>query len=125
MISPAGLATLGFDVAMRVRNAVWRPPFVMYYRTTAYRDLVIQPKVVGDLTFVKGHYTTPQGTARSEWKRDGNRLRLTVTIPPNTGAEVWVPLLGGRVPATPRRATFLRSTGGYAVYRVPSGTYRW
>jgi ubiquinone/menaquinone biosynthesis C-methylase UbiE len=26
-------ATLGFDLAMRVRNAVWRPPFVMYYRT--------------------------------------------------------------------------------------------
>ncbi|MFG1945356.1 class I SAM-dependent methyltransferase [Nonomuraea sp. NPDC048826] len=24
---------LGFDLAMRVRNAVWRPPFVMYYRT--------------------------------------------------------------------------------------------
>ncbi|XVU22348.1 class I SAM-dependent methyltransferase [Actinoplanes sp. CA-054009] len=32
--SVAGVATLGFDVAMRVRNAVWRPPFVMYYRTT-------------------------------------------------------------------------------------------
>jgi SAM-dependent methyltransferase len=26
-------ALLGFDVTMRVRNAVWRPPFVMYYRT--------------------------------------------------------------------------------------------
>jgi ubiquinone/menaquinone biosynthesis C-methylase UbiE len=26
-------AALGFDLAMRVRNAVWRPPFVMYYRT--------------------------------------------------------------------------------------------
>jgi ubiquinone/menaquinone biosynthesis C-methylase UbiE len=26
-------AVLGFDLAMRVRNAVWRPPFVMYYRT--------------------------------------------------------------------------------------------
>ncbi len=25
-------AALGFDVAMRVRNALWRPPFVMYYR---------------------------------------------------------------------------------------------
>jgi ubiquinone/menaquinone biosynthesis C-methylase UbiE len=25
---------LGFDAVMRVRNAVWRPPFVMYYRTT-------------------------------------------------------------------------------------------
>jgi ubiquinone/menaquinone biosynthesis C-methylase UbiE len=34
-------ATLGFDLAMRVRNAVWRPPFVMYYRTSplaAVRD---------------------------------------------------------------------------------------
>jgi SAM-dependent methyltransferase len=26
-----GLA--GFDLVMRVRNALWRPPFVMYYRT--------------------------------------------------------------------------------------------
>jgi ubiquinone/menaquinone biosynthesis C-methylase UbiE len=25
-------ALLGFDLAMRVRNAVWRPPFVMYYK---------------------------------------------------------------------------------------------
>ncbi len=24
---------LGFDLVMRARNAVWRPPFVMYYRT--------------------------------------------------------------------------------------------
>ena len=34
-------AMLGFDLAMRVRNAVWRPPFVMYYRTSpppAVRD---------------------------------------------------------------------------------------
>ena len=31
--SVSNLVTLGFDVAMRVRNAVWRPPFVMYYRT--------------------------------------------------------------------------------------------
>jgi hypothetical protein len=26
-------ALLGFDLAMRARNAVRRPPFVMYYRT--------------------------------------------------------------------------------------------
>ncbi|MCQ9130476.1 class I SAM-dependent methyltransferase [Streptomyces hilarionis] len=30
--SPAFWMLLGFDAAMRVRNAVWRPPFVMYYR---------------------------------------------------------------------------------------------
>ncbi|MBT2482753.1 class I SAM-dependent methyltransferase [Streptomyces sp. ISL-94] len=30
---PLWWAVAGFDAAMRVRNAVWRPPFVMYYRT--------------------------------------------------------------------------------------------
>lgn len=30
--TPAFWALLGFDAVMRVRNALWRPPFVMYYR---------------------------------------------------------------------------------------------
>ncbi|MFD7322939.1 class I SAM-dependent methyltransferase [Streptomyces sp. NPDC059875] len=30
---------LGFDGAMRVRNAVWRPRFVMYYRTFGLADV--------------------------------------------------------------------------------------
>lgn len=34
---------LGFDAAMRVRNALWRPTFVMYYRTFPL------PDVLGDL----------------------------------------------------------------------------
>lgn len=29
----------GFDAAMRLRNAVWRPPFVMYYRTFRLADV--------------------------------------------------------------------------------------
>jgi ubiquinone/menaquinone biosynthesis C-methylase UbiE len=37
--SVAYWATLGFDAVMRVRNAVWRPPFVMYYRTTPFPAL--------------------------------------------------------------------------------------
>jgi ubiquinone/menaquinone biosynthesis C-methylase UbiE len=31
--SPSYWGLLGFDLVMRVRNAVWRPPFVMYYRS--------------------------------------------------------------------------------------------
>ena len=44
LISVSQWATLGFDLAMRVRNAVWRPPFVMYYRTCRL------PAVRDDLT---------------------------------------------------------------------------
>jgi SAM-dependent methyltransferase len=32
-------AALGFDVAMRVRNGLWRPPFVMYYLTAEFAGL--------------------------------------------------------------------------------------
>ena len=35
--SPSYWALLGFDLVMRLRNAVWRPPFVMYYRTCQLR----------------------------------------------------------------------------------------
>ncbi|MFE9051418.1 class I SAM-dependent methyltransferase [Streptomyces rubiginosohelvolus] len=31
---------LGFDAAMRVRNALWRPQFVMYYRTFRLGDVL-------------------------------------------------------------------------------------
>jgi len=89
----------------------------------AYRTLVFQPKVVGDLTFAKGSYRTPAGEARSEWRKGDHGFRLTVTVPTNTGAEVWVPTQGGHVAGKPDRADFLRNDGGYAVYRVASGTY--
>ncbi|MCU7725451.1 class I SAM-dependent methyltransferase [Actinoplanes sp. KI2] len=39
LTSPAYWVEVGFDLVMRVRNAVWRPPFVMYYRTTPLRAL--------------------------------------------------------------------------------------
>ncbi|MFB4269829.1 family 78 glycoside hydrolase catalytic domain [Nonomuraea sp. GTA35] len=89
----------------------------------AYRELVIQPDPVGDLTSVKGSYDTPQGTARSEWTRTGRRFELTIEVPPNTTAEVWVPAEDRRLVAAPHRATFLRMDGDHAVYRVASGSF--
>ncbi|WP_207757550.1 family 78 glycoside hydrolase catalytic domain [Nonomuraea cypriaca] len=91
--------------------------------STAYRKLVIQPKPVGDLTLVKGSYTTPQGVARSEWSRAERTFKLTVEIPANTTAEVWVPAKERRPEASSHRASFLRMQGGYAVYSVPSGSF--
>ncbi|MHC5908215.1 class I SAM-dependent DNA methyltransferase [Streptomyces sp. S6] len=37
--TPAYWALLGFDGVMRARNALWRPPFVMYYRTFRLGDV--------------------------------------------------------------------------------------
>jgi alpha-L-rhamnosidase len=87
----------------------------------AYGALVVQPKPVGDLRYVRSSYETPQGTARSSWTRTDHRFTLEVTIPANTTAEVHVPA-GGPVTAPPR-ATFQRTDGRYAVYTVPSGHF--
>ncbi|MFI5891518.1 class I SAM-dependent DNA methyltransferase [Actinoplanes sp. NPDC051513] len=47
LTSFAHWATLGFDVVMRVRNAVWRPPFVMYYRTSPLPALSVDLMAAG------------------------------------------------------------------------------
>ncbi|KXK63937.1 alpha-galactosidase [Micromonospora rosaria] len=89
----------------------------------AYERLVFQPKAVGDLTFAEGSYTTPRGTAGSAWRKSTQRFTLTVTVPTNTTAEVWVPTGTGQQVRTPARATFQRVEAGYTVFSVPSGTF--
>jgi ubiquinone/menaquinone biosynthesis C-methylase UbiE len=65
-------ALLGFDLAMRVRNAVWRPPFVMYYRTWPL------PAVRDDLTASGFTVTTVSLTALGRPEDGSARYRLVL-----------------------------------------------
>jgi alpha-L-rhamnosidase len=89
----------------------------------AYRELVIQPKVVGDIDHVRGSYRTPQGVVRSEWNSNRGRFELKVEIPANTSAEVRVPFTSRRSLHASARARFVRTEGRYAVYAVGSGAH--
>ncbi|MEU6375151.1 family 78 glycoside hydrolase catalytic domain [Streptomyces sp. NPDC046909] len=88
-----------------------------------YRELVIDPRPVGDLTHVEGAYRTPYGEVSSEWTRKGGVFRLRVEIPPNTTAEIRIPTGGAKPENIPDGAKFERVDGNRAVYRVGSGTY--
>lgn len=90
--------------------------------STAYGTLVVHPRPVGDITWVRTSYETPQGTARSAWRKTDQRFVLDVTVPANTTAEIWLPTGNGKTTAPPR-ATFLRTDDGHAVYSVPSGRH--
>jgi alpha-L-rhamnosidase len=92
--------------------------------SVAYRRLVIDPRVVGDLTEVEGSYETPYGEVASEWTRRHGTFRLEVEVPPNTTAEVRVPT-GGEKADAPKGATFLGIDGDRAVYSVSSGSHRF
>lgn len=55
------------------------------------RNIVIKPAPVGDLTEVKGATETLYGKVAVEWTRTGDDFALTVTIPANTTASVYLP----------------------------------
>ncbi|WP_049575831.1 alpha-L-rhamnosidase [Streptomyces sp. SBT349] len=91
--------------------------------SVGYRSLVIDPRVVGDLTHVSGGYRTPHGEVTSEWTRRRGTFRLEVRVPPNSTAEVRVPAHGGRPRTSSPGAAFQRVEGDRAIYRVTSGTH--
>lgn len=62
--------------------------------SVAWRDIVVRPSPVGDLTWARGHLDTVRGRIVVSWRRDGGRLALDVTIPANARATIAVPLLG-------------------------------
>jgi ubiquinone/menaquinone biosynthesis C-methylase UbiE len=69
-------ALLGFDAAMRVRNAVWRPAFVMYYRTWPLRA------VCRDLTASGFAVTTVPLTGLGQREDGSPRGRLILARKP-------------------------------------------
>ncbi|MFD7436022.1 family 78 glycoside hydrolase catalytic domain [Streptomyces sp. NPDC059861] len=91
--------------------------------SVGYRELVIDPRIVGDLTHVEGGYRTPYGEAASEWTLKDGTFRLNIQVPPNTTAEVRVPRGRHTHQDAPRGADLQRVDGDRAVYRVSSGTY--
>jgi len=97
-----------------------------------FKRFVIQPAVVGNLTWVKAHHDSPYGRIVSAWETSGNRLALEVTVPPNTSATIHVPTSdaatvseGGKLAMNVRGLKFLRSENGSAVFEAGSGQYRF
>ena len=60
---PAYWTLLGFDTVMRVRNAVWRPPFVMYYRAFRLGDVL---RDLGHAGFAVDLYALPEFGRRGD-----------------------------------------------------------
>ena len=96
------------------------------------RKFLIKPKLVGDLAWVKCHHDSLYGRIESNWKRDGQKVTLEVTIPANTTATVHVPARdaaavteGGNTIDMVEGVKFLRMENNAAVYEVDSGIYRF
>jgi hypothetical protein len=97
-----------------------------------FKNTIIKPAVVGDITWVKCHHDSPYGKIVSNWKREGEKLTMEVVIPPNSTATIFVPANDATSVTESNKAAgeakgvkFLRMENNAAVYAVGSGTYQF
>jgi alpha-L-rhamnosidase len=78
-----------------------------------YGVIRIRPHVLGDLTNASASIKTIRGIVSSGWKKTGNSLVLSVTLPGNIAGRVSVPAMGLK--------HFIITEGGKAVWK--DGSY--
>ncbi|RRB01214.1 glycoside hydrolase family 78 protein [Larkinella rosea] len=95
-----------------------------------FKAIVIKPEVVGDITHTNVRYVSPYGPIRSEWKKTGSQLELTVSIPANTTATVFLPAStadriseSGKSLENRNDIKVLRTENGKSGLGIGSGTY--
>jgi hypothetical protein len=99
--------------------------------SVAFREIIIDPQIVGDVNFAKTSYESPYGTIRCEWsKSSDDSYRLKVAIPANTTAEIALPItdeqeisLYGEPLRLSKSVKILRKEGGKTWVSVGSGEF--
>ncbi|MGN1214795.1 MAG: family 78 glycoside hydrolase catalytic domain [Candidatus Cryptobacteroides sp.] len=62
-----------------------------------FATFTVAPTAVENLSWVKAHHDTMYGRISSEWRREGNRFTLTVSVPANTVCTVVLPSREGDI----------------------------
>ena len=90
-----------------------------------FKEIIIKPQPAGNLQWAKGSYQSIRGKIVSDWKIEGNMYSLSVEIPANTSATVYVKTTNQESVKADGQATYIGYEDGYAVYKAPSGKYNF
>ncbi|MCS7254221.1 MAG: family 78 glycoside hydrolase catalytic domain [Armatimonadota bacterium] len=98
----------------------------------SFKRTLIKPSVSDGLDFVRASYNSIRGRIDVEWRKEGNNLRLKITIPVNVVAIVRVPtsdaskvMESGMPAADSPGVKFVRAEDGIAVFEIGSGVYEF
>ncbi|KAA6308855.1 hypothetical protein EZS27_039554, partial [termite gut metagenome] len=61
--------------------------------SVAFREILIDPQVVGDVRNVQTRYESPYGMIRCEWEKTSDSHRIYVSIPANCTAKIGIPAI--------------------------------
>ncbi len=59
--------------------------------SVGFKNIIIQPQVVGNITSAQASYHSAHGIIQSAWQITGKQFQLTVNIPVNTTAQIILP----------------------------------
>ena len=90
-----------------------------------FQRLLIRPQPAPGLTWVKASYRSPHGRIATEWKTEGGKLTLAVTIPANTTATVYLPLSNAADQTLSEGIALLRNEGGESLFAIGAGQYQF
>ena len=100
--------------------------------SVAFKKIIIKPAYEAGVEHAKGHYDSPCGPIRVDWQLGATQASVSVTIPVNTTATVYVPAKdatqvteSGKPASKANGVTLLRMEKGQAVFAVGSGTYEF
>ena len=100
--------------------------------TPGFQTILIQPVTGVGLSWANTSFNSTHGLISTAWTNVGGTFNLSVVIPPNTSAQVYVPTTNAStitesgVPATNSPGvTYLGFSNGCAMFAVGSGQYLW
>jgi alpha-L-rhamnosidase len=59
-----------------------------------YKNIIIKPYPIGNLKHAEARIATIYGIIVSKWKRDDRKFHIDIDIPPNTTADLYMPIKG-------------------------------
>jgi alpha-L-rhamnosidase len=95
-----------------------------------FKNAVIRPAILDELTQVEASHDSVYGTIRSHWKREGNTITMNVRIPANSTATIHVPTtdtgsvaVNGRPVDAAPHVELVQVQDGRVLLQVESGSY--
>jgi hypothetical protein len=91
----------------------------------AYKEIMIKPEVVGDVTNAKASFESPYGLIKSEWVKTTSSFNLQLQIPANSTAVVYLPAKKGQTVLQNGKKVAVVYANGRAVVKIGSGSYQF
>jgi alpha-L-rhamnosidase len=95
-----------------------------------FKRIILDPGMIGQLKWAKGEHNSPYGKIKSDWQRDGDLFKWSITVPANTTAIVYMPVdaekkvtENGKPVTEAEGVKFVRIENGKAIFEVGSGNY--